>query len=160
MTLTRPLPCGCCAITRAAVSLATRRGHGSSSTQPARRHGAGAACQAGQSQGRPGYSPPPPAGSPIRGLIDFHTDAAPDVVGRVVDDDERAGQAAARPMEAVVFEAVGAKHVILGTDIGQTGNPTPADGLQMFVAALEAAGTTRDQIQAMGRETPAALLMG
>ena len=44
--------------------------------------------------------------------------------------------------------------------LGQTGNPTPADGLQMFVAALEAAGISRDQIQTMGRETPAALLMG
>jgi hypothetical protein len=29
----------------------------------------------------------------------------------------------------------------------------------MFVAALEAAGITRDQIQTMGRETPAALRM-
>jgi hypothetical protein len=58
--------------------------------------------------------------------------------------------------EAVVFEAVGAKRVVLGA----AGNPTPADGLQMSVAALEAAGTTRDQIRALGRETPAALLMG
>ena len=33
-------------------------------------------------------------------------------------------------------------------------------GLQMFVAALDAAGISRDQIQTMGRETPAALLMG
>lgn len=44
--------------------------------------------------------------------------------------------------------------------LGQTRNPTPADGLQMFVAALEAAGINRDQIQTMGREIPAALLMG
>jgi hypothetical protein len=53
-----------------------------------------------------------------------------------------------------------ARHFVRGTDLGQTGNPTPADGLQMFVAALEAAGISRDQIQTMGRETPAALLMG
>src|SRR5712692_6951671 len=32
-----------------------------------------------------GYSPPPPPVSPIRGLIDFHTHAAPDVFGRAVD---------------------------------------------------------------------------
>jgi len=56
--------------------------------------------------------------------------------------------------------AVGAKHVVLGTDLGQTGNPTPADGRQIFVAALDAAGIGRDQIQTMGREIPAALLMG
>jgi microsomal dipeptidase-like Zn-dependent dipeptidase len=61
---------------------------------------------------------------------------------------------------AARIKAVGARHFVLGTDLGQTGNPTPADGLQMFVAALEAAGITRDQIQTMGRETPAALLMG
>jgi hypothetical protein len=49
-------------------------------------------------------------------------------------------------------KAVGAKHFVLGTT--QTGNPMPADGLQMFVATLEAAGINRDQIQTMGRETP------
>jgi hypothetical protein len=61
---------------------------------------------------------------------------------------------------AARIKAVGARHFVLGTDLGQTGNPTPADGLQMFVAALEAAGVTRDQIQTMGREVPGALLMG
>ncbi|HVQ74328.1 MAG TPA: DUF6282 family protein [Candidatus Binatia bacterium] len=55
---------------------------------------------------------------------------------------------------------VGARHFVLGTDLGQTGNPTPADGLQMFVAALEAAGISRQEIQTMGREVPGALLMG
>jgi len=295
-----------------------------------------------------GYSPPPPAVSPIRGLIDFHTHAAPDVFGRSVDDEELAGQAAARQMEAVVFKnhvaltadrawlarkhvpgvkvfggivlnaavgglnpqavewmwrmqgghgrvvwfptfdadnhvrragtapaglrvvdeggavlpavrevlkvcaaqrlvvhtghasaeealvliaaareagcdrivvthaefdvvgmtaaqmkqaaslgakmelcalgilvgpeaplewmrhsarvplaetaarikSVGAQHFVLGTDLGQTGNPTPADGLQMFVTGLEAAGISPAQIQTMGREVPGALLMG
>ena len=63
--------------------------------------------------------------------------------------------AAAREMEAVVFGGI-----VLGTDLGQTGNPTPADGLQMFVGGLTAEGITRDQIQTMGRETPGALLMG
>ena len=55
---------------------------------------------------------------------------------------------------------VGARHLVLGTDLGQTGNPTPADGLQMFVAALGAAGVSPADIQTMGRETPGALLMG
>ena len=58
------------------------------------------------------------------------------------------------------IRSVGAQHFVLGTDLGQTGNPTPPDGLQMFVAGLMAEGITRDQIQTMGRETPGALLMG
>jgi len=73
-----------------------------------------------------GYSHPPPPVSPIRGLIDFHTHAAPDVFGRAVDD----------------------------------GNPTPADGLQMFVTGLAAEGVSREQIQTMGCQIPGALLMG
>ena len=190
MTPTRSLLCGCCASAPVPVALAARRGHGPAKPPARGRHGAGASRQAGQNQGVQGYSPPPPAVSPIRGLIDFHTHAAPDVFGRAVDDDELVGLAAARQMEAVVFKnhvaltadrawlvckhvpgikvfggitlngAVGGLNLVLGTDLGQTGNPTPADGLQMFVAALEAAGINRDQIQTMGRETPAALLMG
>jgi hypothetical protein len=61
---------------------------------------------------------------------------------------------------AKAIRNVGAQHFVLGTDLGQTGNPTPADGLQMFVTGLQAEGVTRDQIQTMGRETPGALLMG
>jgi len=312
------------------------------------RSAAGAAGQAGAAPGVRGYSPPPPSVSPIRGLIDFHTHAAPDVFGRAVDDDELAALAAARQMEAVVFknhvtqtadrawlvrkhvpgvkvfggivlngavgaihpqavewmwrmqggygrvvwfptfdadnhvrragtapsgirlvdergavlpavravlkvcaaqrlvvhtghssaeqallligaareegcdrivvthaqfdvvgmneaqmkkaaamgakmelcalgmlmgpeaplewmrhshrvalaetaariQSVGARHFVLGTDLGQTGNPTPADGLQMFVTGLAAEGISREQIQTMGREVPGALLMG
>ena len=58
------------------------------------------------------------------------------------------------------IRSVGAKHFVLGTDLGQTGNPTPVDGLQMFVAGLMAAGLSREQIETMGREIPGALLMG
>jgi hypothetical protein len=61
---------------------------------------------------------------------------------------------------AACIKAVGARHFVLGTDLGQTGNPTPADGLQMFIAALQAEGITGEQIQLMGREVPGALLMG
>ena len=61
---------------------------------------------------------------------------------------------------AARIRSVGAQHFVLGTDLGQTGNPTPADGLQMLVAGLVAQGITRDQIQTMGREIPGALLMG
>jgi microsomal dipeptidase-like Zn-dependent dipeptidase len=58
------------------------------------------------------------------------------------------------------IKAVGARHFVLGTDLGQTGNPTPADGLQMLVTGLAAAGISREQIETMGREVPGALLMG
>src|SRR5258706_512661 len=61
---------------------------------------------------------------------------------------------------AARIKSVGAQHFVLGTDLGQTGNPTPADGLQMFVAALAAEGIGREQIQTMGSQVPGALLMG
>jgi hypothetical protein len=61
---------------------------------------------------------------------------------------------------AAAIKAVGARHFVLGTDLGQSGNPTPVDGLTMFVAALQAAGVTPAEIQTMGREVPGALLMG
>jgi hypothetical protein len=61
---------------------------------------------------------------------------------------------------AACIRSVGARHFVLGTDLGQTGNPTPADGLQMFVTGLMAAGLSREQIETMGREVPGALLMG
>jgi hypothetical protein len=61
---------------------------------------------------------------------------------------------------AARIKSVGPQHFVLGTDLGQTGNPTPADGLQMLVTGLLAEGITRDEIQTMGRETPGALLVG
>ena len=100
------IACGC-------VAVAAARGHGRRAASPARsRHGATAQREPAPSTGVQGYSPPPPAVSPIRGLIDFHTHAAPDVFGRSVDDDELASLAAARQMEAVVFKS----HVTLTAD--------------------------------------------
>src|SRR5215831_15344636 len=113
MLTTRPHLCGCCAVSLSSVRSAARRGHAGRS--PAGRRGRAAVAAraaAGAHAGVQGYSPPPPAVSPIRGLIDFHTHAAPDVFGRAVDDDELAGLAAARAMEAVVFK----NHVALTAD--------------------------------------------
>jgi len=338
---TAGLACGCVA--------ATARAHPRRAPSPGRgQPGKGPAREASENTGVQGYAPPPPAVSPIRGLIDFHTHASPDVFGRSVDDDELASLAAARQMEAVVFKShvtltadrawlarkhvpgvkvfggvtlnsavgglnpqavewmwrmqggfgrvvwfptfdadnhvrragtapegirvvdergavlpvvreilricaaqrlvvhtghasaeqalaliaaareegcerivvthaqfdvvgmneaqmkkaaamgakmeicalgmfvgpeavlefmrhsprvpaadtaariksVGAQHFVLGTDLGQAGNPTPADGLQVFVAGLQKEGISREQIQTMGREVPGALLMG
>jgi len=98
------LVCGCCHVRAAApVGLAAPRG----SRRPApASHGrpAAGAPRAAASPGVQGYSPPPPPVSPIKGLIDFHTHAAPDIFGRALDDDELATLAATRQMEAVVFK--------------------------------------------------------
>jgi hypothetical protein len=98
------LVCGCCHGSSAApIALASPRGSrraaGSSHTRPV-----GAASRASASPGVQGYSPPPPPVSPIKGLIDFHTHAAPDIFGRAIDDDELAALAASRQMEAIVFK--------------------------------------------------------
>jgi Family of unknown function (DUF6282) len=61
---------------------------------------------------------------------------------------------------ADAIKAIGAGNFVLGTDLRQTGNPTPADGLQLFVSELMAQGITMDQVKLMGREVPGALLMG
>jgi hypothetical protein len=61
---------------------------------------------------------------------------------------------------AARIKSVGAEHFVLGTDLGQTGNPSQPDGLAMLVAGLMAQGITKDQIKTMGREVPGKLLMG
>jgi hypothetical protein len=58
------------------------------------------------------------------------------------------------------IKEIGAQHFVLGTDLGQTGNPSQPDGYAMLVAGLTAEGITRDQIKTMGREVPGKLLMG
>src|SRR5216117_391650 len=58
------------------------------------------------------FPPPPPAVSPIEGLIDFHNHCAPDAFGRAVDDDEMAQLYKARGVEAVVLK----NHVALTAD--------------------------------------------
>ena len=61
---------------------------------------------------------------------------------------------------AAAVKEVGAQNFILATDLGQTGNPSPADGLQLFVTDLMKAGLSKDQITTMGREVTGKLLMG
>jgi hypothetical protein len=58
------------------------------------------------------------------------------------------------------IKAVGAEHFVLGTDLGQTGNPSQADGYAMLVTGLMAEGISKDQVKTMGREVPGRLLMG
>jgi Family of unknown function (DUF6282) len=61
---------------------------------------------------------------------------------------------------AAAVKEVGAQNFILATDLGQTGNPSPADGLQLFVADLMTAGLGKDEVMTMGREVTGKLLMG
>ena len=61
---------------------------------------------------------------------------------------------------AAAIKEVGAQNFVLATDLGQTGNPTPADGLQLFVTDLLKAGVSKDEIMKMGREVTGQLLMG
>ena len=98
------LVCGCChGSTAAPIALASPRGsRRAGGSSHARATGAGARATA--NPGVQGYSPPPPPVSPIKGLIDFHTHAAPDIFGRAIDDDELAALAASRQMEAIVFK--------------------------------------------------------
>jgi Family of unknown function (DUF6282) len=58
------------------------------------------------------------------------------------------------------IEQVGAEHFVLATDLGQTGNPSPPDGLKMLVGGLMAEGISKEQVRTMGREVPGRLLMG
>src|SRR3989475_1328900 len=58
------------------------------------------------------FPPPPPAVSPIEGLIDFHNHCAPDVLRPARDDDEMAQLYMARKMEAVVLK----NHLALTAD--------------------------------------------
>jgi hypothetical protein len=58
------------------------------------------------------------------------------------------------------IKAVGASHFVLGTDLGQMGNPSHADGMQMFVTELMSHGIPKGEIDLMGREVPGALLLG
>ena len=61
---------------------------------------------------------------------------------------------------AQAIKTVGAGNFTLGTDLGQTGNPSPADGLQVFAGELIKAGVTKDEIKLMGSEVTGRLLMG
>jgi len=58
------------------------------------------------------------------------------------------------------IKQVGAAHFIISTDLGQTANPSPPDGLAWLVGGLMSQGITKEQIHTMGRENPGKLLLG
>jgi Family of unknown function (DUF6282) len=59
---------------------------------------------------------------------------------------------------AKAMRAVGAKHFILASDLGQYLNPIHTDGMKAFILDLRKAGVSEKEIDLMARKTPAALL--
>ncbi len=59
---------------------------------------------------------------------------------------------------AEAIKAVGAEHVVMGTDLGQTGNPSHIDGMKAMVAGLKANGITDAQVKMVARDNAAAML--
>ncbi|TAM58074.1 histidinol phosphatase [bacterium] len=59
---------------------------------------------------------------------------------------------------AQAIKEVGSQHFILSTDLGQFGNPTPADGYRWFIQELLKEGVSSQEIDLMARHTPMSLL--
>ena len=59
---------------------------------------------------------------------------------------------------ADAIRKVGAEYCILSTDLGQMGNPLPADGFAGFLDAMRARGFSAQDIDRMAKENPARLL--
>jgi len=53
---------------------------------------------------------------------------------------------------------LGPQFCILSSDLGQKGNPLPADGFAAFLAALQARGFTDAELGRMSKQNPATLL--
>jgi len=71
----------------------------------------------------------------------------------------RTADAAARVDRfADAIRNVGPQFCILSSDLGQKGNPLPADGFAAFIAALQARGFTDPELGRMSKQNPATLL--
>jgi hypothetical protein len=56
------------------------------------------------------------------------------------------------------IRAIGTEATILSSDLGQMGNPLPADGFGQFLAAMRAKGFSEIEIDRMAKQNPARLL--
>jgi microsomal dipeptidase-like Zn-dependent dipeptidase len=56
------------------------------------------------------------------------------------------------------IRAVGVEHAIISSDLGQGGNPLPADGFATFMEALRKKGFTDQELDRMAKQNPAQLL--
>jgi hypothetical protein len=59
---------------------------------------------------------------------------------------------------AGIVARFGPERFIVSTDLGQSGNPTPSDGLLRFVAALRAEGLDEGALRTLGVDNPRRLL--
>jgi hypothetical protein len=59
---------------------------------------------------------------------------------------------------ANAMKELGAQHFVMGTDLGQTGNPSHIDGMKAMVAGLKANGITDEQIKMVARDNAAGML--
>ena len=59
---------------------------------------------------------------------------------------------------ADAIKKIGSQYCILSSDLGQKGNPLPADGYAAFLASMKAHGLTDADIDRMARRNPAQLL--
>jgi hypothetical protein len=66
--------------------------------------------------------------------------------------------AAGRKMAAGVIRKIGAEHLIVSTDCGQTNNVYPTDCLVLAARALRAEGVTQRELDLMYKVNPAKLL--
>ncbi|MGP8079758.1 MAG: DUF6282 family protein [Dehalococcoidales bacterium] len=62
-----------------------------------------------------------------------------------------------KPM-ADAIKYIGAEHCIMSTDLGQYYNPSPAEGMRMFIALLLKYGISAPEIEFMAKKNPAKLL--
>ena len=56
------------------------------------------------------------------------------------------------------IKAIGVEHCMMSTDLGQFWNPTPAEGMRLFMATLLRNGVSTGEIEVMVKENPARLL--
>jgi hypothetical protein len=59
---------------------------------------------------------------------------------------------------AADIRKVGVEHAILSSDLGQGGNPLPADGFATYLDALRKKGFTDQELDRMAKQNPATLL--
>jgi hypothetical protein len=69
-----------------------------------------------------------------------------------------AGAPATVARYADAIRTLGPQFCILSSDLGQKGNPLPADGFAEFIAALQARGFTAAEVGLMTKQNPATLL--
>jgi hypothetical protein len=59
---------------------------------------------------------------------------------------------------ADAIRAIGVESCILSTDLGQAGNPLPADGFGALLMALRRLGLSTQELDRMAKQNPASLL--